>query len=511
MKTAPQNKGQLPTPALPLVPGTQALPINLATALKLGNAQALDIAFAVQQEQVAAAQLEGSQVLWLPTLFMGPDYFRHDGQIQDVAGNVFGTSKSSFMVGVGPSMVFSFSDAIFAPLAARQVLRAREAGVQTAANDTLLAVAQAFFTVQQARGELAGSLDAVQRAEDLLRRVEHLAPGLTPTLEVTRARAQLARRRQTVHLAEERWRSASADLVRVLHLEPSIMVEPLESPNLQVSLLSIEKPVNDLIALGLMNRPELATQRALVQATVTRLRQERWRPLVPSLLVRGASTPVTGTLTAGVFGGGTNESLGNFSMRQDWDVQVLWEFRNLGFGNHALVRQRQAENQAALVDLFRVQDRVAAEVVQAYALAQSAASRVQDAKTEVQQAQESVAQNLLGVEQTKTAETARGKLILLVVRPQEVVAAIDALYQAYLDFYGAVADFNRAQFQLYRALGQPAQELLGDPRCAEPQTAQPTPLPVQTSSKPPLPPANPTACAPATGNMPAQGAFASQR
>src|SRR5262249_46554923 len=31
--------------------------------------------------------------------------------------------------------------------------------------------------------------------------------------------------------------------------------------------------------------------------------------------------------------------------------------------------------------------------------------------------------------------------------------------------YGAVADANRAQFRLYRALGQPAQLLLEDPRC----------------------------------------------
>jgi outer membrane protein TolC len=345
------------------------------------------------------------------------------------------------------------------------VVRARQARVQTAANDTLLAVAQAFFTVQQARGELAGSLDAVRRAEDLLRRVQKLAPGLAPALEITRARTEVARRRQTVHVAQERWLSASADLVRVLHLDPAVVVEPLEPAHLAVALLGTDKPVNDLIAVALTNRPELAAQHALVQVTVARLRQERWRPLVPSLLIRGASTPVTGTLTAGVFGGGTNESIGNFSMRQDWDVQVLWQLQNLGFGNRAVVRQREAENQAALVDLFRVQDRVAAEVVQAYALVQTAAARVQDAKTEVKQARQSVAQNLLGVEQTKTTD---GRPITLVVRPQEVVAAIDALYQAYVDFYGAVADFNRAQFQLYHALGQPAQELLADPSCAEP-------------------------------------------
>jgi outer membrane protein TolC len=457
-------------PATPLPAGARPLPINLPAALKLGNAGALDIAFAVQQERLAAAQLQGRRVLWLPTLYLGTDYFRHDGQIQDVSGNVFGTSKGSFMYGLGPSMVFSFSDAIFAPLAARQVLRARQAGVQAAANDTLLAVTQAYFTIEQARGELAGSLDAVRQASDLLGRVERLAPGLTPALEVTRARVELARRRQAVSSAQQRWRAASADLVRVLHLDPAVVVDPLEPPELRVGLLSLDQPVNELIAMALTNRPELAAQQALVQETVARLRQERWRPLVPSLLVRGASTPVTGTLSAGVFGGGLNESIGHFSMRQDWDVQVLWTLQNMGLGNRALVRERAAENQAAVLNFYRVQDRVAAEVVQAYALAQTAAERAREAETELQQAQESVRQNLVGVEQTHVVD---GKVILLLVRPQEVVAAIEALYQAYVDYYGATADFNRAQFQLYRALGRPAQALLSDGRCTESRSACP--------------------------------------
>ena len=38
-----------------------------------------------------------------------------------------------------------------------------------------------------------------------------------------------------------------------------------------------------------------------------------------------------------------------------------------------------------------------------------------------------------------------------------MVAAIQALGQAYGDYYGAVADYNRSQFRLYHALGHPAQ------------------------------------------------------
>jgi hypothetical protein len=79
-------------------------------------------------------------------------------------------------------------------------------------------------------------------------------------------------------------------------------------------------------------------------------------------------------------------------------------------------------------------------------------------ETGLKDAVESANKNFEGLGQTKTAG---GRVIVLVIRPQEVVAAIQALAQAYGDYYGAVADFNRAQFRLYRALGQPAQ-LLSD-------------------------------------------------
>src|SRR5438876_1118588 len=82
-------------------------------------------------------------------------------------------------------------DALFGPLEARQVVRAREADLRTAANDSLLAVTEAYFTVQQARGELAGALDAIAKTAELVRRTNQLAPGLVPPVEVVRAEAEL--------------------------------------------------------------------------------------------------------------------------------------------------------------------------------------------------------------------------------------------------------------------------------------------------------------------------------
>jgi outer membrane protein TolC len=452
-----------PSPTTPAAPPTfkapvpapcdKPLPINLAAALQLANARPLDVQIASERIQEAAAQLARARVLWLPTIYLGTDYYRHVGRIQETAGRVFDADRGAFMVGAGPTAVFALTDAIFEPLSARQVLRARAADLRAATNDSLLAVAEAYFDVQQARGQLAGAEDAVRQAEELARRVEKLAPSLVPPVEVVRARTEMARLRQAVVVAREHWHTSSAELARLLRLEPSALVEPLEPPQLRVTLVALDQPVDDLIPLALTNRPELAAQQALVQATLQRLRQERIRPLVPSVLLRGNSTNPSGTLAGGLYGGGHNESMDNFGARGDFDIQVLWELQNLGFGNAARVRERRAEHQLSVLELFRLQDRVAAEVAQSYAQAQSAAARVDEAAQEVQDAIESVNQNFEGLGQTRTT----GNLIILIIRPQEVVAAIQALALSYNDYYGAVEDANRAQFRLYHALGHPAE------------------------------------------------------
>ncbi len=115
---------------------------------------------------------------------------------------------------------------------------------------------------------------------------------------------------------------------------------------------------------------------------------------------------------------------------------------------------------------------MAAEVAQAFAQAQLAARRVEVAEKGVRSALNSADKNLVGLGQTKSA----GNQFILVIRPQEVVASVQALAQAYADYYGAVADYDRAQFRLYRALGQPAQAMACPPPNAPgPEPARPLP------------------------------------
>jgi outer membrane protein TolC len=366
---------------------------------------------------------------------------------------------------------------VFGPLAARQVLRARVEDVQTAKNNALLQVAEAYFDVQQARGRLAGALDAAARAGDLARRTRELGEDLVPAVEEDRALTLLADLEQTAASAREDWRTASAELTRLLRLNPTATVLPLEPPHLQVTLISPQEPVDALIPIGLTSRPELASQQALVQAALERLRQERLRPLLPSVVLTGNAGSAGGPLAGGAFASGRNGSLNEWSGRSDFSATVVWELRNLGFGNQGLIRERQGEQYQALVELFRVQDTVAAEIARAHAQLQSAAYRVGRAESGLRTALTSYAGNLKGLGQTIRF----GDLLQPVVRPQEAVAALQQLASAYRNYFTSVGDYNRAQFRLYRALGYPAEVLA----CERPPGE---PVPVDTTRPPQMAP-----------------------
>ncbi|HEY2826455.1 MAG TPA: TolC family protein [Pirellulales bacterium] len=450
--------------AVPPENNDQTLPINLASAMGLADARPLVIQAAIASEMTSSGLLQRAQVLWLPDLYLGSDYQRHDGGQERTTGDVAINDRNQFLTGGGLKAIFALTDAIYSPLAERQVYRARNYDVQAAKNDALLSMTDAYFSVQQARGVLAGDEDSVAKGRELVKRVESLSQGLAAPIEIQRAETTLADLEQRAEIARQDWRISSANLTRVLRLNPAAVVIPLEPPHLQITVVPTGESVDQLIPEGLINRPELASQQALVQATVDRLRQERMRPLIPSLVLQGAANPGD-TLGAGYYEANRTGNDPVWTGRSDWDFQVVWQLQNLGAGNTGLVHQRQGEQRQAMVELFRIQDQVAAEVAQAYARVEAAAARIKQAEYGLSAAEVSFEGNLKGLSETIRV----GDQLQLVIRPQEVTAALLQLQQAYNNYYSSINDYNRAEFRLYHALGYPAQKMTCDNAWGEPQ------------------------------------------
>jgi outer membrane protein TolC len=451
-----------PPPRVPidteLIPGRVVEPIDLANALRLAGARNLDIAVTRQQIFAATADLTAARALWLPSLFYGPSWYRSDGQIQTVTGQVQTINRSALFLGGtaalpntiqgpppgtgipsvnGMTTTVRISDAIFIPIAARRVLTANQAGLRTATNDALLQIAQAYFDLQGATGRLAIAREATANAEALSAITSSYAKlGLGLEADHRRALTEVKHRRRDAQLASGQVLVASANLIRLLVLDPKVVMVPVEPPECIIHLIPDDVPLDDLVIQGLQNRPELASAQALVAAAVARRKQAVMRPFIPGVFM---------TYAGGGMGGGANAFFGNFGPRGDAEVGLYWELQNLGFTDVAIMRRRKAELEISNLEKTRVLTQVGADIVAAFETRLAAARQIEDARETLIEAIESLRLNFINIRQ--------GAQLPRATRPIEVLQPIQALAQGRLDYLDSVLSYNRAQFQLKRGIG----------------------------------------------------------
>ncbi|MBX7073819.1 MAG: TolC family protein [Pirellulales bacterium] len=480
----------------PLESSDLPLPINLAAALRLANARPLIVSAAQASAWIAEAQLQRAKLIKIPELDFGAVYVRHDGFGPDFN---HGANEPDFVPGVGGPLnqnvnamfiggsvygVIPLTEAIFQPLAARQVLDSRRWDIQTAKNDALLITAKAYFSVHQRRGQYAAALDVVRRGRELVKRIDFLSEDLVPKVEVDRAQMILANVEQRAALARQEWRVASANLTQVLRLDPRAVIVPVERDHLQITLIDPARPLSELTPIAIRSRPELAAQRALVRAAQETIRREKYRPLLPTILLTGFQSPGYMRMQGTVFGTGRGAKMNNWSLREDVSAQVVWQLDGLGLGNLARIKQQRGVESENIVKLFKMQDEVVAEVTRSQADLQAAAVRVVEAERGLQRALVTFDGNYEGLAQT----TRFDNVLIQVYRPQEAVMALERLLVAYDQYFATVADYNRFQFQLFHALGYPAAQLsyLRPPGTAEVvDTSRPVYLPPVGTGPPP--------------------------
>jgi outer membrane protein TolC len=445
-------------------PATDRYPIDLPTALRLGGANNLQITLASERIRQARARLQGAEVQWLPSLNAGVGYNRHTGRVQDTMGEVIETDRSALFVGGGPNLGpapltgpagpparlflgLPLADVFFAPLAERQQVRAAKAALARTFNDTLLEVAQSYLDLVFAESQVLIATEAVGNSRKLLSLVEsRVRAGTAPPADGLRAEAELAERQRQWAQWEEGVRVASAELVRLLRLDPAVVLTAAEGEPAPVCLVNADTPLASLLAQGIAGRPELVEDRALVRATFERLRQEQWRPWFPTMQVG---------MSAGGFGGGERSFFGDFGGRADFDALLVWEVRNLGVGNQALERERASQHMQAHLALEQIRDRIAAQIAAAYYQVRFRQQQIEAARRQVKAAAEAVPLNFKGI--------TGGDL-----RAIEGQQSVQALAFARAQYLAAVVDYNRAQFQLLRALGLPPEPAAPDQSAAQP-------------------------------------------
>ncbi|MFO1043174.1 MAG: TolC family protein [Planctomycetaceae bacterium] len=422
-----------------------AYTLSLGNVLYLADAQNPNVAVAREKINEAYARVERAETLWLPSLRAGLNYNHHEGAIQDVAGKVFNTTRSSFYGGMGSNAVgasspavpglvaqFHLTDAVFQPKIAEHQASARQFGATAARNDTLRDAAVAYLELVRAEHAMAIAKDALANTEklaELTRQYADKGQGLQSDHQ--RSEAELALRQEELVARQEGIQVASARLAQILHADPSVEIESGEPAVVPLNIVTLEGGAASYVATGLSRRPELAEQKHLVCEAVERLRREKYAPLIPSVLLG---------MSYGGMGGGLGTSIVNTNDRWDADAVAYWEVRNLGFGEKAARDETSSLQRQAQMREVALMDRVAREVAEAHSQVTKRQQRIELAQRGVAAAQKSYALNVQRI------ENAQGL-------PIETLQSIQALANAQRAYLNAVIDYNIAQFELSRAIG----------------------------------------------------------
>jgi len=421
--------------------------IDLTTALMLTTGKNPQIAFARARIEESLAQVDLANALKLPSIRAGLNYHKHEGQIQDVAGNIINTSRGSFYSGLGASAVgagsptvpglvsqFHFADAIFQPRIAQRTACARQAGAEATTNNLLLATAVAYTELMRCEQDLAIARDIVDRAEKLSASTERFArvgEGLESDFD--RARTEVSLRKSDMIRAEELATVASSRLAELIRWDSVQRLVPSEVQLTPIELLDRNASSRELVSMALTNRPELAESRHLVGEAVERLNREKNAPLVPSVVL---------SASYGLNGGGLGGTMGNFGDRLDADALAFWEVRQFGLGERAVRKEARSRiTQARMQEIVQM-DRIAREVTESYAQVNSRSQQIEVVKEAIEAAENSFTKNWDRIQNGQGL-------------PIEVLQSIQALAAAQREYVRVVADYNVAQFTLQRSLGWP--------------------------------------------------------
>lgn len=467
----PQERREIPPPAVlgSPVPPAQApshtilnpefQPIDLNTALHLAGVQNPDVLLARQMVTEAVAQRQLATAQFLPSLNGGTSYDGHSGVLQQSNGNILSLNRNSVYVGAGsfavaagtvliPGVVLSgnTAEAIFGYLIARQYVRQREFTDLAVRNQVFLQVCEAYCDLLRAEGRRAIAEEIAKDAGEVARiTAEYARRGQGRPADADRAATEWARRRSAIRGAEGEILASSAKLCRVLNLDPSIRLHPTDSMVAPLPIVPDPIPVAELIALALLQRPEMGERRVAVREALLGLAGAKALPFSPTLFLG---------FSDGGFGGGSNlvrPIFGGFANRTDTDLIGYWTLQNMGVGNIALIKVARARLGVREFEELAMLDRIRDEVAEAYA--QTHARYQQLVETE-----QAVISGIRGFNEDfeRIVEAAEGL-------PIEVLNNLTLKALAQNEYLDAIVGFNRAHFELYVALGQPPPATLARP------------------------------------------------
>lgn len=425
---------QQPVPEkVSLTTSPKALPISLDTVFRLAPDQNGKIAIARQRLAEAFTQQDLAAKRWLPDLFVGTGFQRHEGGIQDFNGQFIHSSYGSLFAGLELRGKLDLRDAAFQRIDAARQMWQSKGELSKLTSETLLDAAGTYVDLLAARAGEAIGRDLEKDLADLLGLAQTLAkidPGLR--VEVTRIDTEIQAQKLFSRKLREGAAAAAAKLVFLLGLDPESELVPVDRGLVPFTLVDLSRPAGRLVEDALSQGPGVRELEGLLNL-IEDARAKSHGPgrFLPSLEV---------TMAEGAFGAGPG-SQSTWDNRWDLGLHLRW---NLTEALTARDRRRLAETkiQQARLGYQDLRARLTLGVYEAREAGQSGRDQVNLGEKQIRDAEETYRLSLVRLKQQVKGAS-----------PGEVLMSLRALAGARLNYLNALRDLDKAQLRLFVLVG----------------------------------------------------------
>jgi outer membrane protein TolC len=418
--------------AISLRAQTNLSQIDLPTALRLANAQNLDVQIAREKLNEAKANHTSAVSQFFPWLAPGISYRRHDNLIQAVDGEFLKVHKQSYSPGATIGAQLDLGEAIYKNLAAKQNVNVAEHAFAAQRQESTFAAARNYFELLFAQAAIGVAEEAVKISTNYEAQIrEAVSAGLTFKGDELRVKIQSERNQLALQQAIEQRRAASTRLAQTLHLDPAVELVAENSELAPLNLFNEKRSMSSLVAEAIENRPERKQIRAAVASAEADKKGAVYGPLIPTLSAQAF---------VGGLGGDSNASRSRFDEQEDYFVGASWRIGPGGLFDFGRTRAAEARLKTAELSGAKIENEISSEVVNAFVRVQSLRDQLDFAKRVLATAQESL----------RLAQLRKEFAVGIVL---ENIQAEQDLTRARFDYLKTMADFNSAQYALSRAIG----------------------------------------------------------
>jgi outer membrane protein TolC len=419
-------------------------PIDLPATLRLAGAQNLDIQIARERLSEAEAERTSALERFFPWLAPGVSYHRRDGVAQAVpAGTISDAHFQSYSPGATVAAQLDLGDALYNSLAAKQLVKASSEGLEVQRQETILSAAQTYFELARTRALMEVVTNALRTSQDYEQQLHQaVAAGIAFKGDELRVQTQTRNYQIALRQAVEQQRVAAVNLARILHLDPRLELVPQDAGMNRLTLIEPGTAMDTLVEKALRTRPELKQSQALISAARASNRGAIYGPLIPSL---GAQ------VFGGGLGGGPDSGASNFGPEGDYLVGMSWRIGPGGLFDSGRVRASKARLAAAELGASKLKDEITSQVV-------AGLTRLQSISDQIVLAEGTLASASETLRLTRERKQFGVGLVL------EDIQAEQELERARSQYVSALAEFNKAQYGLSRAVGSLSSSQAESPR-----------------------------------------------